>query len=90
LYILFKFFEMIFNFLQIAIFIEVILSWIYSGRTNQYIELLHKITEPVLRPGRIIQEKYFNNLMVDFSPIIALFILAILRKIVFNILILIY
>jgi len=90
LYILFKGFEMIFNFLQIAIFIEVILSWVYAGRTNQYIELLHKITEPVLRPGRIIQDKYFNNLMVDFSPIIALFILAILRKIVFNILILIY
>lgn len=90
MYILFKGFEMIFNFLQIAIFIEVILSWVYAGRTNQYIELLHKITEPVLRPGRIIQDKYFNNLMVDFSPIIALFILAILRKIVFNILILIY
>jgi YggT family protein len=85
-----KFIELIFNFLQIAIFIEVILSWVYSSRSNQYIELLHKVTEPILRPGRIIQDKYFNNLMVDFSPIIALVILAILRKIVFNILILIY
>ncbi|MCB2288915.1 YggT family protein [Clostridium sp. CS001] len=87
---LFKLVEMIFNFLQIAIFVEVILSWVYSGRTNQYIELLHKVTEPILRPGRLIQERYFNNLMVDFSPIIALFMLSILRKIVLNILILIY
>ena len=83
-------FGLIFNVLEYAIIIEVILSWVYSGRTNQYIELLHKVTEPILRPGKIIQEKYFNNLMVDFSPIIALFILSILRKIVLNILILMY
>ena len=87
--ILANFFNMIFNFLQIAIFIEVVLSWVSSGRTNQYIELLHKITEPILRPGRIIQEKYFGNLMVDFSPIIALVILMILRNITFSILALI-
>jgi YggT family protein len=81
LYIVANFFNMIFNFLQIAIFIEVILSWVSSGSTNQYIELLHKITEPILRPGRIIQEKYFGNLMVDVSPIIALFIIMILRRV---------
>lgn len=86
MYIVANFFNMIFNFLQIAIFIEVILSWVSSGNTNQYIELLHKITEPILRPGRIIQEKYFGNLMVDFSPIIALVIIMILRKLTFYIL----
>jgi YggT family protein len=90
LYILANFLGMVFNFMQIAIFIEVILSWVYSGRTNQYVELLHRITEPILKPGRIIQEKYFNNLMVDFSPIIALFILMFLRNIVFSILNLLY
>jgi len=76
----------IFNVLQYAILIEVILSWVYANRTNQYIELLHKITGPLLQPGRKIQEKYFNNTMVDFSPIIALFMLMILRSIVFAIL----
>jgi YggT family protein len=90
LYILANFLGMVFNFMQIAIFIEVILAWVYSGRTNQYVELLHRITEPILKPGRIIQEKYFNNLMVDFSPIIALFILMFLRNIVFSILNLLY
>ena len=90
LYTVAKFFDLIFNFLQLAIFIEVILSWVPSVRTNQYIELLHKITEPILKPGRMIQEKYFSNLMVDFSPIIALVILMILRNIVFSILSLMY
>ena len=79
-------FGVIFNVLQYAILIEVILSWVYANRTNQYIELLHKVTGPLLQPGRKIQEKYFNNTMVDFSPIIALFMLMILRTIVFVIL----
>ena len=76
----------IFNVLQYAILIEVILSWVYANRTNQYIELLHKVTNPLLQPGRKIQDRYFNNTMVDFSPIIALLIIMILRKIVFIIL----
>jgi len=79
-------FGVIFNVLQYAILIEVILSWVYANRTNQYIELLHKVTGPLLQPGRKIQEKYFNNTMVDFSPIIALFMLMILRTIVLAIL----
>lgn len=78
--------NIIFDVLEYAIIIEVILSWVYTGRSNQYIELLHKITNPLLEPGKKIQDKYFNNMMVDFSPIIALFIIMILRKIVFFIL----
>jgi YggT family protein len=72
----------IFNILEFAILIEVVLSWVYANRSNQYTELLHKITNPLLQPGRKIQEKYFGNTMVDFSPIIALLILMVLRKIV--------
>ncbi len=87
---LYRFIELVFNVLEIAIFAEVVLSWVYAKRTNQYIELLHKITEPLLEPGRRIQAKYFNNTMIDFSPIIALFILMVLRRIVFGILRIIY
>ncbi|HEY8890169.1 MAG TPA: YggT family protein [Clostridium sp.] len=76
----------IFNVLYYAIIIEVILSWVYSNRTNQYIELLHKVTNPLLQPGRKIQDRFFNNMIIDFSPMIALFILMILKQIVFSIL----
>lgn len=79
---LYNLFNVIFNLLEFAILIEVVLSWVYARRSNQYTELLHKITGPLLEPGRKIQEKYFSNIMVDFSPIIALFIIMILRKIV--------
>ena len=82
--------DMIFNVLELSIFIEVILSWVYANRTNQYIELLHKITGPLLQPGRKIQDRYFPNTMVDFSPIIALVILMFIRRIVFGIFGLLY
>lgn len=71
-----------FNVLEYAILIEVVLSWVYAGRSNQYTEMLHKVTNPLLQPGKKIQERYFGNMMVDFSPIIALVIIMILRRIV--------
>lgn len=82
---IYRFFDLIFSALQYAIFIEVILSWVYRG-TNQYVELLHKITAPLLLPGRKIQEKYFGNMMVDFSPIIALVIVMVVRSLVLGLL----
>ncbi|WBL46315.1 YggT family protein [Clostridium estertheticum] len=74
--------NMFFKVLEYAILIEVVLSWVYVGRSNQYTEILHKITNPLLEPGRKIQNRYFGNMMIDFSPIIALGIIWALRKIV--------
>lgn len=75
--------NMIFNVLYYAIIIEIILSWVYANRTNQYIELLHKVTNPLLQPARKIQDRYFKNMRVDFSPMIAILIIVILKRIVF-------
>jgi YggT family protein len=82
----YNFFSMLFSALQVAIFIEVILSWVYPNGKNQYIEVLHKITGPLLIPGRKIQDKYFGNTMVDWSPMIALLILMVARGLVLGLL----
>ena len=79
---LYSIIDVFFKVLEYAILIEVVLSWVYAGRSNQYIELLHKVTNPLLEPGKKIQERLFGNMMVDFSPIIALVIIMILRRIV--------
>lgn len=76
---------LLFRFLEAAILIDVILSWIPGGRGGRLAELLHVFTEPLMKPGRILQEKIMPGLMMDFSPIIALFILDIIRGIVFRI-----
>ncbi|MDF2883443.1 MAG: hypothetical protein K0R54_4000 [Clostridiaceae bacterium] len=74
--------HLLFNFLQYAIFIDVILSWVMPGKNNSFTALLHIFTEPFMRPGRMLQEKIMPGLMIDFSPILALFILWILQSLV--------
>lgn len=75
----------IFNIMQLAILIEALLSWITPNMHNQYTDLLHTITEPLLKPGRKLQEMILPNMMVDFSPIIALLILSLIQNIVISI-----
>ncbi|MFL0195527.1 YggT family protein [Clostridium sp. WILCCON 0269] len=77
--------SLLFRFLEGAIILDVILSWIMPGRGNAFVELLHVFTEPLMRPGRKLQEKIMPGLMIDFSPIIAFFIIDIIRGIVFTV-----
>ncbi|MFA6939465.1 MAG: YggT family protein [Clostridiaceae bacterium] len=83
---LYNIIDKLFNIIQISIFIECILSWMPNIRENTVTDLLHKINEPFLKPGRYLQDKLLPNLMVDFSPIIALFIISFIRRIIFAIL----
>lgn len=77
---------LLFKFIEYAIFIDVILSWILQGRSNQFIEILHIFTEPFMKPGRMLQEKLMPGFMLDFSPILALIIISILQRIILSIL----
>lgn len=78
--------SLLFRFLEGAILLEVILSWIMPGRSNKLIDILRIFTDPFMIPGRKIQEKVMPGFMIDFSPIIALFILDILQRIIYSIL----
>lgn len=78
--------NLLFRFLEMAIFIDVILSWVYRGSGNTFTNLIHVFTDPFMAPARKLQEKIAPGLMLDFSPIVALFILDILRSIIFAIL----
>jgi len=72
--------------MQYAIFARVIISWFPISRENQIIRLLYQITEPILEPIRnIIQRSAFGrNMMLDFSPLIAFFILGLIQTLVFQ------
>ncbi|MEY7998670.1 YggT family protein [Clostridium sp. Mt-5] len=78
--------SLLFRFLEGAIILDVILSWVMPGRGNAFTDLLHVFTEPLMKPGRIIQQKLMPGLALDFSPIIAFLIIDIVRGIVFSIL----
>lgn len=78
--------DYLFRFLEYAIFIDVILSWVYRGRGNVLIDILHIFTEPFMSPARKLQQRFTSMSMLDFSPIIAYFILTVLRTIINSIL----
>ena len=78
--------DMLFRILEFAIIIDVFLSWVYRGRGNAFIDILHAFTEPFLVPARKLQDRFVSNSMMDFSPIIALLFLDILQKLLYSIL----
>ncbi|MGB1701505.1 MAG: YggT family protein, partial [Cycloclasticus sp.] len=59
-----------------SIFAVVIISWINPGSYNPVVEVLHNITEPVLKPFRRLIPPVSG---MDLSPIAALLALQVLK-----------
>ena len=68
--------------MQYAIFADVIASWVMRGRENGFTQIIHTFTEPLLSPGRKIQQKFLPQLPVDLSPVFALLALQLLSSFV--------
>ncbi|MNL86181.1 YGGT family protein [compost metagenome] len=56
----------------------VLMSWLPNVRDNFIGELLGKLVEPYLRPFRRIIPPLFGT--IDFSPIVALFVLELAMR----------
>ena len=72
------------NFLIIVIFIRVILSWLPVGRDNALVRMLFTLSEPILGPIRAALRKSplgGPGMMLDFSPVIAVFAIQFVRYI---------
>ena len=66
----------------VLIFVRIILSWIPNVR-NALTQFVFDITEPILKPFRIVNPK---NSPLDFSPIIVIILLEVIRNIIARIL----
>jgi len=70
--------------LRVLIFIRVILSWVAPHSRNEFIELVNSITEPILRPFRILIP--LGGTRLDLSPILAYYVLGLVKVLIFRIL----
>lgn len=81
------FINLIFGLIEAVIFIDVIISWIPMNQSNKFFDIIHMISEPILAPFRSLQERFSPQLPIDFSPMIALFLLMIIQNILLSVLV---
>ena len=75
--------QMIFFILYVLLVIRIIVSWFQISPYNELVQILYRITEPLLRPFRRLPLQFG---MIDFSPILAFIILQILGSFIYRVL----
>ena len=73
--------------LAFAILIRCILSWLPIGRDNFFVRIVVALTEPILGP---IRRLIGGGMMIDFSPVIAYFLIDFVYRILIRIIISIF
>lgn len=61
---------------------RIFLSWVNPDPYNPLVKFIYNVTEPVLKPFRVIIRT--GNMGIDLSPIIAFFLLDLLRQFIIN------
>jgi YggT family protein len=70
------------------IIVRAIISWVQPNPYNPIVQFLYRLTEPVLYPIRrmLLRYRTLRNTGIDFSPIVAILLLYVLRRILLAIL----
>ena len=75
--------NMLFNVIYFLLVIRIILSWFGVNPYNELVQILFRITEPILMPFRKLPLQIG---MIDLSPILAFIVLAFLRNFIVGLL----
>ena len=75
------FLYLLFTLLDISILAEVILSYVPNIRESSFYKILVSFNNPILTPFRMLQEKLFGNMMIDFAPLLAIIVLNLISGI---------
>ena len=75
------FLYLLFTLLDISILAEVILSYVPNIRESSFYRILVSFNNTILTPFRMLQEKLFGNMMIDFAPLLAIIVLNLISGI---------
>ncbi|KJS84710.1 MAG: hypothetical protein JM58_10330 [Peptococcaceae bacterium BICA1-8] len=84
MYFLIDFVDIIFDVMYWLVIVRVILSWIRHDPHNPIFRFIYEITEIVLGPVRKFVP--MRGMAIDFSPIIAILLLQLLKSVVISLL----
>ena len=79
---------LIFQLLQILIFISILISWVNADPYNPYVQLVRKLTEPLYRPIRRLTDRLGGPF--DLAPLVLVFLLIFLQNVLNNYLRILY
>jgi YggT family protein len=77
-----KVLDIVLNIYMWVIIIRALISWVNPDPYNAIVQILTRVTEPVLRPIRKLVPPY--KVGIDFSPLIAILIIIFLQYAVIN------
>ena len=77
-YTLYRLVDFVFWFLSVALLLRVLLSWVNMG-SGTFSDWIFRLTEPILAPLRRVIPPIGG---IDFSPMVALFLLELLHTVV--------
>jgi YggT family protein len=63
-----------------VIIAAALISWVNPDPYNPVVQILRRVTEPVLRPIRNVLARYQTGL--DFSPLVAILIIQFIQRVV--------
>ena len=63
-----------------VIIAAALISWVNPDPYNPIVQLLRRVTEPVLRPIRTVLSRYQTGL--DFSPLVAILIIQFIQWVI--------
>lgn len=68
-------------------FIRIALSWVRVSPYNKAVNIIYQLTDPILDPFKSLIERFgINTGMIDFSPLIAYFVLQLIENLIIRIL----
>lgn len=72
--------------LEILIIVDALLSFINPPKNNSITRIIRTIIDPIIVPCFRLQQSIAPNLQIDFSPMIAILFLDIIKRLILNIL----
>ena len=81
------FIDFVINIYTFLIIVRAIISWVSPDPYNPIVRTLDRLTGPVLNPIRKVMRRISGNLPIDFSPIIAIFLIQLAGTLIRRILI---
>lgn len=73
--------DIVIKILILAIIVRAVLTWVNFDLGQDFNRYLYKITDPILRPIQQILSPY--QIGIDISPIVGIFVLGLIRKLLF-------